>query len=160
MRQIGVLGIILPGADDRWIAPLVEMESRLALAPDWHCRLACLGGEDVPNRLRLSRSETDHLRKLRDAASGDMTLPEVAYRHGAEIATQAQALRAALTVTPPETSGSETLSAAANAVLPIRAADLMPTFSGPALGRRLAELEQHWIDSGFTLDRDALLALP
>jgi tRNA nucleotidyltransferase/poly(A) polymerase len=160
MRATGVLGIILPGSDDRWMGPLVAVESRLGLAPDWRRRLACLGGQDVPERLKLSRNEAERLRKLREATLGDMPLPEVAYRHGAGIAADAQALRAALMEAMPEASMSETLSRAAEAVLPVRAADLMPAYSGPALGRRLAELEQRWIDSGFTLDRDALLALP
>jgi poly(A) polymerase len=33
----------------------------------------------------------------------------------------------------------------------------MPTYTGPALGARLRELEQAWIASGFTLTRDDLL---
>jgi poly(A) polymerase len=36
----------------------------------------------------------------------------------------------------------------------------MPGLSGPALGGRLADLEQRWIDSDFRLDRETLLALP
>jgi poly(A) polymerase len=34
----------------------------------------------------------------------------------------------------------------------------MPAYEGPRLGQRLKELEQRWIDSGFTLTRDDLLA--
>lgn len=46
--------------------------------------------------------------------------------------------------------------------LPVRGADLLASglMPGPALGRRLAEIEQRWIDSGFTLDRETLLAQP
>jgi poly(A) polymerase len=33
----------------------------------------------------------------------------------------------------------------------------MPRLTGPALGRRLAELEAQWIASDFTLRRDDLL---
>ena len=40
---------------------------------------------------------------------------------------------------------------------PVRAADLLGRYSGPALGAKLAELESRWIASEFTLDRDALL---
>ena len=32
-------------------------------------------------------------------------------------------------------------------------------FSGPQIGEMLRRVEQHWIDGGFTQDRDELLAL-
>ena len=44
------------------------------------------------------------------------------------------------------------------ASFPIRAADLIPSFSGPALGEKLADLEAQWIASGFTLTRKDLLS--
>lgn len=46
--------------------------------------------------------------------------------------------------------------------LPVRGADLLAAglMPGPALGRRLAEIEQRWIESDFSLDREALLAQP
>jgi hypothetical protein len=34
----------------------------------------------------------------------------------------------------------------------------MPEYAGPALGRALRQLEAEWISSGFTLDRETLLA--
>ncbi len=37
------------------------------------------------------------------------------------------------------------------------AADLMPAYTGAALGAELARLEAEWIASDFTLDRAALL---
>ena len=42
-------------------------------------------------------------------------------------------------------------------MFPIRAADLMPEYEGPALGERLRLLETLWITSGFELTRDELL---
>ena len=43
--------------------------------------------------------------------------------------------------------------------MPVRGRDLTKAgFSeGPALGEKLAEIEEAWVDSGFKLDRDALL---
>ena len=41
---------------------------------------------------------------------------------------------------------------------PVRAEDLMPDVTGPALGARLKTLEQRWIDSDFSLSRQDLLA--
>jgi len=39
----------------------------------------------------------------------------------------------------------------------LKAADLMPDYQGPALGKRLAELEDRWIASGFSLTKAQLL---
>ncbi len=160
MRQIGVLSAILPASDDRWISVLVHMETLAGVQPDWICRLAGLGGEDVVSRMRLSRTEASALEKIRVAALGSQKIAEVAYRDGLQIAEQALVLRAALTETLPDPLGLETIKSATEAQFPIRATDLMPQFTGPALGARLALLEQRWIDSGFTLSRDALLATP
>ena len=41
---------------------------------------------------------------------------------------------------------------------PVKAADLMPAFTGAALGERLRKLEADWIASRFTLSRDALIS--
>ena len=49
------------------------------------------------------------------------------------------------------------IKAGAAAEFPVRAADLMPALSGPALGARLAELEQRWIEAGFAPDKEDLL---
>ena len=45
----------------------------------------------------------------------------------------------------------------AKAVFPVQAGDLMPERTGPELGRHLAELEGHWIASGFVLSKSELL---
>ena len=45
----------------------------------------------------------------------------------------------------------------AAAVFPVAAADLMPGFTGPALGRELERLKSLWIESGFRLSREDLL---
>ena len=46
----------------------------------------------------------------------------------------------------------------ASAIFPVKAADLMPDYKGPALGKRLSDLEQRWIASDFTMTKEALLA--
>jgi poly(A) polymerase len=69
-------------------------------------------------------------------------------------------LRAALAGQPLADDLRPRLKAAAVARFPVKPADLMPGYQGPALGRRLAELERRWVASGFTLTRAALLAGP
>ena len=157
MRSTGVLHRILPGADDRWIAPIVHLENLLDLTPFWACRLAALGGSDVPERFRLSKIETRMYDLLRDVAFGPMPLAELAYRHGAKAAQSSLLLRSALAETPPDSAQLDVISAAADAVFPVESKDLIPEYEGPALGQRLAELEQLWIDSEFSAKKDALL---
>ena len=160
MRQTGVLSAILPGSDDQLLSIVVHLEQHLKIDVDWVGRLAALGGQDVADRLRLSKANARKLELLRDTGFSGPPLPEVAYRHGAEIAEQALLLRAALAEHMPETAMLETIKKASQAVFPIKAADLMPTFKGPALGARLALLESEWIASGFTLSGVELLDLP
>lgn len=160
MRQTGVLPVILPGSDDRWLGMLIHFEGDLGLAPHWNVRLAGLGGGNVAERLRLSKADSNTLAILREAAFGGQTLAEVAYRHGVGIGQGVMLLRACLAETPPEASMLETINFAAHAVFPLRGADLMPAYSGPDLGQRLKQLEARWIASGFTATRENLLNTP
>ena len=160
MGQTGVLQQILPGSDSRFVAPLVHVEAALGLSPNWITRLAALGGEDAPERFRMSKADSKALAVLREVGFGGPGLAEVAYRHGAEVAKAAAALRAVLAEQMPDLSVIETVSAASSAVFPVKAVDLMPAYQGPALGNRLAALEAAWIASDFKLSKAELLALP
>ncbi|MBM1555400.1 CCA tRNA nucleotidyltransferase [Sulfitobacter mediterraneus] len=160
MRQTGVLHALLPGSDDRWLAVLVHMEGVLGLDLSWLTRLAVLGGDDPAVRLRLSKADNKQLALLREAGFSGPPLPELAYRHGAEMAQQALLLRSVLAESLPDLSVLETILEASTKVFPLKAADLMPAFSGPALGQRLKRLEQAWVNSGFALSRTELLQLP
>ncbi|THD85457.1 CCA tRNA nucleotidyltransferase [Aliigemmobacter aestuarii] len=156
MAQAGVLRHVLPGADARWLAPLVHLEG--AEVPRWLRRLAALGGEEAAERLRLSRSDAAALAAIRSAALSDAAAVELGYRLGAERAGDAILVRAVLMETaPPETWGEE-VARGARAVFPVRAADLMPGLEGAALGARLKALENRWIASGLVLKREDLLA--
>jgi poly(A) polymerase/tRNA nucleotidyltransferase (CCA-adding enzyme) len=157
MRQVGVLAQIMPGADDRFIGPLVHLEKTLGIEADWRTRLALLGGEEPMARLRLSRVEAKVLEALKEAGYGTLPLPEVAYREGAALARQALLMRASLAGQVPIDPMLETLTAAASATFPVKARDLMPRYKGPELGARLRELEAAWIASGFALSKAALL---
>ncbi|WP_306004855.1 CCA tRNA nucleotidyltransferase [Aquicoccus porphyridii] len=160
MRATGVLGIILPGADDRALAPLVHAEASLDIEPDAIRRLACLGGEDVPERLRLSQKETKHLATLQSASGTTESPAVVGYRQSFAIARDIILLRAALFGQAPNPVDLDAARKGAEAQFPVRARDLMPEYQGPALGRRMKALEEAWIASGFQLSSKALLALP
>lgn len=157
MRAAGVLIRVLPGADPSPLAPLVHLEARYDFAPDYRCRLTVLGGEDPVDRLRLSRQDAKFLEILGTAARNGSDPAELGYRHGVETAICAILARAALLAASPPEGWREEVERGAQAKFPVRAADFMPELEGPALGKRLAEIEARWIASGFTLDRAALL---
>ena len=157
MARIGVLARILPGADPAALAPLVHLEAEAGIAPDWRRRLACIGGQEPGERLRLSRDAARRIARLHAAVASGDAAGALGYRHGAELGRDALLLRAALTGAPMREGWAAALARGAAAEFPVRALDLMPDHQGPALGRRLAELEARWIASDFTLTRDALL---
>lgn len=160
MAQTGVLGAVLPGSDARLIAPMVDFERRCDAAPDWRVRLAALGGDDPAQRLRLSKADARTLEAIRESAFGAQGLPEIAYRKGVAVAVASALLRAAVAEQAPDAAIFALIRDAAQAQMPVTADDLMPDLSGPALGQRLRQLEQIWIDSDFSLTREALLRLP
>nr|WP_235789702.1 CCA tRNA nucleotidyltransferase [Ruegeria pomeroyi] len=156
MRAAGVLAQLLPGADDRALAPLVHLEDGLSADPVR--RLAALGEGETLASLRLSKAQMAALDTLRRAALGTAGAGELGYDLGAEAARDALLLRAALLEQPLDPHAPAAIARGAAAVFPVTARDLMPAFSGPALGARLATLKAHWIASDFTLSRTALLA--
>lgn len=157
MQATGILARVLPGADARLVAPLVHCEAFLGAPPDPIRRLAALGGEDANLALKLSKADARRLALLRSAAGGMAGPGELGYRHGAEAAADAVILRAAMAGALPEPAQLDAARRGAAARFPLRAADLMGGLSGPALGRRLAELEAEWIASGFAATREELL---
>ncbi|MCT4684433.1 MAG: CCA tRNA nucleotidyltransferase [Roseicyclus sp.] len=155
MAQTGVLARTLPGAETRLLPILVGLETT---APAPIRRLAALGGEEVADRLRLSRAEAARLATLR-AEMGTATPPAaLAYAHGADTARDIVLLRAALFETPLAADTETEITKGAAAEFPVKPADLMPRLQGPALGAALKAMEARWIASGFTLTRAQLLS--
>ena len=158
MRQIGVLSHVLPGADDRALAPLVHLEG--STKPEATRRLAALGGEDLQQTLRLSKSMAIRVAQLRDEIGSTQSAAELAFRHDATFARDVILLRSAVFETPLPADFEAEVDLGAAAVFPLAAKDLMPDYSGPALGKRLRTLEKAWISSGFNLSRQELLDMP
>jgi len=154
MASIGAMMRILPGANHAHLAVLIHIEETAGLAPDMIRRLACIGGEDVQNNLRLSKEQTKRLAILHDVTS----LTETAYKHGADIAIDQAAILAAALGEPLTDDIIERAHFAAKQVFPITAADLMPRYQGAALGKALKNAEIRWLDSDFSLTKDDLLA--
>lgn len=157
MRQTGVLGQVLPSADDRALAPLVHLEGEVGLAPDALRRLASLGGDAVSENLRLSKKQAETLAILREEIGSMEALATVAYRHGADVANFVALLRAAVFETPLPPEMKTEIALGVEAEFPVKAADLMPEFAGAKLGEVLKTLEASWIASGFSLSKEDLL---
>lgn len=157
MAQTGLLAHLLPGADPCALGPMVHMETALERAPHPMARLAAIAPETAPDHLRLSRAEADAFMTFFHAGR-DMTPPAIlGYQLGEDRGLAALALRAALReqmVAPGDVTG---LKRGAQARFPVTARDLMPQFSGPALGQALKNLEEHWIAHDFQPSRADLL---
>ena len=153
MAASGVLYSVLPGAQAQSLAILVHLEGDRS--PDPIRRLAVIGGEDVPERLRLSNADKRRLEAIQAGIS--MDLGELGYRCK-DTAEDSYLVRQASMGQPIDPDELAILHHAMQQSFPVKAADLMPAFTGAALGERLRKLEADWIASGFTLSRDALIS--
>lgn len=157
LQQTGVLAQVLPAADARFLGPLIHFEQEIGQQSDPIARLAALGGADVAKKLRLSRKDAKRLDQIKDAAWQGGSLPAIAYREGADIALVSAMLRAAVAEAPLAPDLKDQVNRASQQSFPLNAADLMPDFTGKALGARLRLLEDRWIASDFMLTREDLM---
>ena len=158
MDGAGVLGHVLPGAGAAPLARLIALETGADAPPGAIRRLAALDGGDAGERLRLSRAEARRLAAIDRAAEGAEEPGALGYRLGAGLGRDALLVRAARRGAALPQGWQAALARGATAEFPVTARDLMPACTGPALGRRLRELETRWIASGFRLTREELLA--
>lgn len=155
MAQAGVLARVLPGAEARALAPLVHLEA--GMAPRWQRRLAALGGQDVEDRLRLSRADAAAVSALRDAVGRGLSAAVMGWKLGAEGGRDAVLLSAVLLESPLPAGWMAEVARGAASMMPVTAADLMPAFQGAALGARLKEIEARWLASDLCATRADLL---
>ncbi|WP_170326145.1 CCA tRNA nucleotidyltransferase [Ruegeria arenilitoris] len=157
MRQAGVLAQLIPGAEDRSLAPLVALEHQAGATPEPIRRLSAIVTPEIAKTLRLSKAQLQRLTRMRDEASSTASIAELGFRYGEEGGMHETLLRCAFLEQPWSEDMRQDLRKGAAADFPVQATDLIPDFTGPALGKKLAELEARWIASGFTLDRKDLL---
>jgi poly(A) polymerase len=155
MAQVGILRLVLPGAETRALAPLVHLDA--AHSPRWLRRLAVLGGEDPATALRLSRAEVRDLAALRAALADAGSPAALGWRLGLTLARDAVLARAALMEAPLPARWQADIDRGARARFPVTAADLMPGLQGEALGARLKQLEARWLASGLAASKEDLL---
>jgi poly(A) polymerase len=186
MRQAGVLSRVLPESE-KWgidtIHSLAKAERDLGWAPDPMLRLEAIVPPDsvrlteMAARLKLSRAETERLLAWARtepiaASASEAELAKKLYR-GAPIAIID---RLRLSLAAARGRAMEDNQALAEAgrfshllnhaekwrkpIFPVKGADLaeIGMKQGPELGAALKGLEAAWIESGFALDRGALIA--
>ncbi|MEZ5876725.1 MAG: CCA tRNA nucleotidyltransferase [Tepidamorphaceae bacterium] len=177
MQSHGVLTDILASVPD---VPRLErflvLEAALGDAAGPVLRLAVLAmhvsgdAERLQDALRLSNAETARIGAAFDGwwhlkpEAGEGALKEAIYRLGPE--TFADRMKIAWTQTRQVEPDKDWLAAIALAqvweapVFPLSGKDLIAVGAkpGPDLGKALAHLETRWIESGFTLSREDLLA--
>lgn len=156
MAQSGVLNAVLPGSQMSGLAPLVHLEQSVGLAPDPLRRLAALAVFDG-TELRLSKKDQRRLGQYQSLISTSETASELGYRYGRDIARDVLLLRAVLLEMPLDPEAMRAAEIGSNQKCPVKPGDLMPKYSGAALGEKLREVEDTWIASGFTLSKTDLL---
>lgn len=171
MEESGVLAAILPEASASDLPALVSAEQGEGLGPDPLQRLMALlprrlrEVREVSRVLRLSNAERDRLAAWADPALAHVgtlspaDLAEAFYRYGTEAVCDRALIEAA------NGAGESLKLVLASAArwsrpeFPLGGADALAAgLSGPDVGKALAEAEEAWIASGFTLPREALLA--
>ena len=156
MEAAGILGRVLPGASARPVALLVALEQ--GLAPDALRRLACLGGEAVQERLRLSNAQARQVEALRFHGQNSSQALAHGYALGVEQGWSSWLLRAAWTEQRVTKAEKEAVRRGAQSVCPVSAADLMPRYQGPAVGAALQRAQDIWIARDMHMTKDEILA--
>ena len=186
MRQAGVLTQILPESE-KWgidaIHGLIATEKDLGWQVDPMLRLASLLPpvqeklEVMAERLRMSKAEAAKLTNWAAAGSASHTTSELAlskqlylgdvcgtaYRLKLALAAaraRAQQEDAALVEAGGYSRQLKFLDGWTKPAFPINGGDLLKlgAVPGKAMGESLKALEKEWMDSGFRMERDALLA--
>jgi poly(A) polymerase len=186
MRQAGVLTAILPETE-KWgidaIPGLIHAEDAFGWAPDPMLRLMAIVPPDaerlaaLAKRLKLSKAEAARLERFSGVSLprhdiGDLAFARSLYAQDvsavrdrlrlaiASARTRARTDKNALSETAGYSRLIDRVEAWQRPVFPVSGNDLIEagTPPGPELGAKQKRLEDAWIASNFTLDRDQLLA--
>ena len=156
MAQAGILARVLPGSDAKALAVLRHFEGDLP--PRWQRRLAVLGGDNPGEDLRLSRAETGSNTSVRDEIGSGLSSAALGWKLGETDALDTVLCRSALLETALPSQWQAEITRGVNSTLPVTADDLMPALQGPALGKKLREIEARWLASDLYLRKSDLLA--
>ena len=173
MRQVSVLTLLLPESE-KWgidaIPALMEAERNNKWPIDPLIRLMAIvpkrqnSVNDIATRWRLSNAQRDRMRAWAalpaQLPKDDAALRAMAYRHSKQAVIDGLHVQTAMQRDDELAGYAERIEAWDMPTMPIKGADLTERGyeKGPALGGKLKQIEEIWISSDFSLDRDALLA--
>ena len=173
MRQVGVLTLLLPESE-KWgidaIPPLMEAERDHKWPADPLIRLMAIvpkrqdSVNDIATRWRLSNAQRDRMRAWAalpaQLPKDDVALRATAYRHSTQAMIDGLYVQTAMQRDDELAEFAKRIGNWDVPEMPVKGADLLERGyeKGPALGGKLKQIEEIWIDSDFSLDRDALLA--
>ncbi|MBO6718813.1 MAG: CCA tRNA nucleotidyltransferase [Rhizobiaceae bacterium] len=180
MRQAGVLTRVLPETE-KWgidaVPGLIGAETLQGWKPDPLLRLEAIVPPDVgrlaamADRLRVSKAEAERLRQWAASAApspetSEAELARIAYRGKPEGIADRMRLALASADAKGEAKTAERYARLLSYLheweapsMPVSGNDLLAAglMPGKALGAILESLEDEWVDSNFSLSRDALL---
>ncbi len=157
MAHAGVLDAVIFDANDAALARLLDVERQIEAAPNAMRRLAALGGEDVAERLRLSRKDARSLEILAREAGAIRPAAELGYRLGEDLAVDVLMLSAARQGGFVQDKDVVAARIGSAVEFPVKASDLKAFYQGKDLGDQLRKLEALWIESEFQLSKEQLL---
>jgi len=171
MEEAGVLAAVLPAASPALLPALVAAEAGAGLCADPMRRLMAL----IPRRLsdaarvcsvlKLSNQESARLSGWADPAlphllgAGEPAIREAFYRFGTPASLDRAVIEAASGLAGDLAVLVRVAAEWQRPKFPIGGSDALAAgLVGPDIGAALGRLEEAWINSGFTLSRNALLA--
>ncbi|PHR54671.1 MAG: hypothetical protein COA43_16315 [Robiginitomaculum sp.] len=173
----GVLETLLPEASNsEGLQRVIEVEKKAGLKIDPYLRLMAMAARDefavagLIRRLKMSNTEKSRLlgwasdMSALDVALSDKDLKIEIYKAGSQIAMDRAILRAAGADDPIIRNGwigvYKTARDWERPVFPVTGKDLVTAgvSTGPKMGKIMEALKTLWIRSGFTADKDRLLA--
>lgn len=140
------------------LATLQDIENRHEISPCATRRLAAYTEDNLKLHLRFSNKTANTHKILRDEAEGPKGAAELSYRYSEKLALDIILVRASLQGTEFSKDILSQIKLGSAVEFPIKSSDLAEYFSGPKLGKMLKLLEQKWIESDFTLNKQKLLS--
>lgn len=154
MEQAGVLHRVAPGGSSTVLAPFIHLDPSEKIDPI--ARLAAMGGSAAG--FRLSRSQTRAFEAYKFGLENTWSAGRLGYQMGEDQALRVLALRAAALDQPLDPVNVKAVRIGAEAVFPVKAADLPGGLTGPEIGEALKRLEDRWIENDFEPNKAELLS--
>ena len=158
METAGINSKIFDNYDYDSLDNLKKLEDRVEVSPSATRRLAAYTNDNLKSQLRFSNKIAKAHKVLREEAISKKDAAELSYRYNDKVALDIILVRSSLNSTEFVDSVFSRIKLGSAAKFPIKSVDLVEYFSGQKLGEMLSCLEQKWIESDFTLNKEMLMS--